>query len=172
MERVCFLFTAGSWRFQDAAVEVRGCMMSAFSGLSHPSTLGPLWTTCEKVTNHEGMIPNITAEGQHQLQGTWWGHSVFGDSEHLSLYQLKPGYISIHGIVSRQPVLFKATLQIVGPAKQEKQTDIHSKYLWSEWIYKYETSVHSHFLILSIYTMWILYICVPFWYELRKYNSF
>lgn len=33
------------------------------------------------------------------------------------------------------------------PAKQEKQTDIHSKYLQSEWIYKYQTSVYSHFLI-------------------------
>lgn len=144
MERVCFLSTAGSWRIEDAAIQARGCMMPALSGSFHPSALGPLWSICKKGTNHEGR-----AEGQHQLQGTWWKHSVFGGSEHLSLFQLKPGHITVHGIVSRQPVLFKATLQIVGPAKQEKQTDIHSKYLRSEWIYKYQTSVYSHFLIFT-----------------------
>lgn len=95
---------------------------------------------------------------------------MFGDCEHLSPFQLKPGHVSIHGIVGRQLFLFEAALQIVELAKQEKQTDTVNICGMNEYTNTRHLCIHI-FLFLHIYAMWILYICVPFWCKLRKYNS-
>lgn len=102
------------------------------------------------MTNHRNIILHISI-------GAWANSKVLSEgTEYLMTVntwgRLSWSWESIHGTVGRQLVLCKATLQAVEPAPQEKQTDIHSKYLWNEWIYKYQTSVYSHFLIFYTYT--------------------